>query len=313
MIKRASLIWIIALALAASPGSAFQEVAPEKQLEVPYVPTRYPVVDEMLGMAAVTKDDILYDLGCGDGRIVVAAARKCGARAVGIDIDPERIAECHEHATEAGVEDKVLFIRGDLFEADFSRATVVSLYLLTSVNLKLRPRLLAELAPGTRIVSHNFAMGDWKPDESSEIDVDGRSHTVYLWTVPANVGGKWTWIMRGPRGAWEMTLDQSFQSAVGSLSLNGSPLAIREIEIRGATVRIVADNTLGPGTSVVFEGKAAGNSLKGTARFTTAAGESAYEWEASRDPLTAKPLDAAPGGSGFSLSGRPKRVSAPAP
>ncbi len=312
MIKRASLAWVIALALAAA-GSGVQDVIQEKHLDVPYVPTRYPVVDEMLRMAAVTKDDLLYDLGCGDGRIVVAAAQKCGARAVGIDIDPDRIAECHERATEAGVADKVLFIQGDLFEADISGATVVSLYLLTSVNLKLRPRLLAELAPGTRIVSHNFAMDAWKPDASSEIQVDGRSHMVLLWTVPANVGGRWTWTTGGTKGAWEMTIDQSFQSAVGTLSLDGTPLAVKEIEIRGASVRIAAEGPAGPGTSVVFEGKAARNSLKGTARFTGSSGEAVYEWEASRDPLTAKPLDGAKGESGFSLSGRPKRALAAAP
>lgn len=301
MITRAFTAWIIALALIAAPGSGVQDAAREKHLDVPYVPTRYPIVDEMLRMAAVTKDDILYDLGCGDGRIVVAAARNCGARAVGIDIDPDRIAECHERATEAGVGDKVLFIQGDLFEADFSRATVVSLYLLTSVNLKLRPRLLAELAPGTRIVSHNFAMEAWKPDAASEIMVDGRSHMVYAWTVPANVGGKWTWVMGEPAGTWELALDQSFQSAVGTLSLNGMPLALEQVEIRGAAVRISSNGPERSGMSVVLEGKAAENSLRGTAKFMSSAGERTYAWEASRDPRTFRPLDAGADDGSFPL------------
>lgn len=313
MIKKAALIGFFIWVFVTAAGAGVRAVAQEKHLDVPYVPTRYPVVDEMLRMAAVTKDDILYDLGCGDGRIVIAAAQKCGARAVGIDIDPERLAECRENAAAAGVTDKVRFIEGDLFKADFREASVVSLYLLTSVNLKLRPRLLAELAPGTRIVSHNFAMDTWKPDETSEIKVDERTHTIYLWTVPANVGGKWVWTLGEPAAAWEMTVDQSFQFAIGTVTLSGTPLAVREIEIRGELVRIIADGPSGPGTSVVFEGKASRNSLRGTARFTTPGGEREEKWEASRDPMTVRPLDAAAEGEGFRLSGRPKSRLAPAP
>lgn len=313
MIKKASLIGSIILAFATAAGSAAQAFSQEKHLDVPYVPTRYPVVDEMLRMAAVTKDDILYDLGCGDGRIVIAAAQKCGAKAVGIDIDPDRLAECRENAAAAGVTDKVRFIEGDLFKADFHEASVVSLYLLTSVNLKLRPRLLAELAPGTRIVSHNFAMDAWKPDETSEIKIEERTHTVHLWTVPANIGGKWIWTMGEPAAAWEMTVDQSFQFAVGAVTFNGAPLAVREIEIRGGIVRIVADGPSGPGSSVVFEGKASSNSLRGTARFRTPGGEREGKWEASRDPMTVRPLDLAAESDGFRLSGRPKSALTPAP
>jgi SAM-dependent methyltransferase len=296
MNRRSTLIGAIVLAFAATSGPGVRGAAQEKHLDVPYVPTRYPVVDEMLRMAELTGNDILYDLGCGDGRIVIAAAQKYGARAVGVDIDPDRIAECREKAAEAGVEDKVRFIEGDLFKADVRDATVVSLYLLTSVNLKLRPRLLSELAPGTRIVSHNFAMDAWKPDATSEIKVDGRTHTVYLWTVPANVGGKWTWTIGEPAGTWEMTLDQSFQFAVGAVTFNGIPLAVRTIEVRGKVVRATADWPAEPGTSVVFEGKAADHSLRGTARFKTPGGEREWKWEASRDPMTSKPLDAATDG-----------------
>jgi precorrin-6B methylase 2 len=148
--------------------------------DVPYVPTRQNVVDEMLKLAKVTKDDVLYDLGCGDGRIVITAAKEYGATGTGIDINPERITEANQNARQAGVTGKVTFREADLFETDFSKATVVSLYLLPAVNLKLRPILLEQLKPGTRIVSHAFDMGDWEPEQT--VNVDGS--TIYLWTVP---------------------------------------------------------------------------------------------------------------------------------
>src|SRR5690606_5784752 len=147
--------------------------------DVPYVPTKQEVVEAMLTLANVGPNDMLYDLGCGDGRIVVTAAKKFGAKAVGIDIDPERIQEARENAQKAAVENKVAFLQQDLFKADFSKASVVSLYLLPSVNMKLRPELL-QLKPGTRVVSHAFDMGDWKPDKQMVV---GNS-TIYLWTVP---------------------------------------------------------------------------------------------------------------------------------
>jgi len=149
-------------------------------LDVPYVPTPQHVVDEMLRLGDVKKGDFLIDLGSGDGRIVVSAARDHGARALGIDLNPERIAEANANAKAAGVEDKVEFRQGDLFEQDLSKADVLTLYLLPSVNEKLKPKILRELRPGTRVVSHSFDMGDWKPDKT--VEVDGR--TLYLWIVP---------------------------------------------------------------------------------------------------------------------------------
>jgi ribosomal protein L11 methylase PrmA len=131
-------------------------------------------------MAAVSKQDTVYDLGCGDGRIVITAAQRYGARGVGIDIDPERVAEATDNVRKAGVADRVKIVQGDLFEADISAATVVTLYLLTDLNLKLRPKLLRDLKPGTRVVSHAFSMGDWKPVRTEEIS----GTTVYLWRIP---------------------------------------------------------------------------------------------------------------------------------
>jgi SAM-dependent methyltransferase len=148
--------------------------------DVPYVPTSEAVVEEMLELAGVGPGDVVYDLGCGDGRIVIAAAKKHGARGVGIDIDPKRIAEARQNARKEGVAGKVEFRENDLFQADIGDATVVTLYLLSSVNLKLRPKLLKELKPGTRIVSHAFDMGDWQPAETRQVGAT----TIYYWIVP---------------------------------------------------------------------------------------------------------------------------------
>jgi 2-polyprenyl-3-methyl-5-hydroxy-6-metoxy-1,4-benzoquinol methylase len=152
----------------------------ERPRDVPYVPTSQSVVEAMLELAQVNKNDVVYDLGSGDGRIPITAAQKYGARGVGIDIDPERIQESNVNAQKAGVTDRVRFIQQDLFKTDVREATVVTLYLLPEVNLKLRPKLLQELRPGTRIVSHSFDMGDWKPQRT--VQVGGT--TIYLWVVP---------------------------------------------------------------------------------------------------------------------------------
>src|SRR5437868_14752451 len=154
--------------------------AQKREPDVPYVPTPDEIVDAMLKTAAVKKGDVIYDLGCGDGRIVIAAAQKFGTRGVGIDINPVRIQEARENAKKAGVTGLVKFVEQDLFEAKIGDASVVTLYLLPAINLKLRPKLLRDLKPGTRIVSHSFDMGDWKPEK--EIEVDGER--IYFWTIP---------------------------------------------------------------------------------------------------------------------------------
>jgi SAM-dependent methyltransferase len=156
--------------------------APARRPDVIYVPTSPEVVEAMLKLANVSKNDVVYDLGCGDGRIVVAAARAFGARAIGVDIDPQRIAEANANAKTSGVEGRVKFVLGDLFQQDLHDATVVTLYLLNTLNLKLRPKLWKELKPGTRVVSHAFDMGDWKPEQTQ--DVGGT--TIYLWKIPAH-------------------------------------------------------------------------------------------------------------------------------
>jgi precorrin-6B methylase 2 len=157
-----------------------------KSPDVPYVPTPQAVVDEMLNLANVKKGDVLYDLGSGDGRIVITAAKKYGVHATGIDINPERIKEAEENAKQAGVTDLVKFRNEDLFEADFKDATVVTLYLLSSVNGRLRPKLWKDLKPGTRVVSNTFDMGDWKPDKTKE--VEGRR--IYYWVITPDLAAK---------------------------------------------------------------------------------------------------------------------------
>ena len=170
------VLLVAAAFVAASPAAAQAPRTPD----VIYVPTPRAVVEEMLRLADVKKGDVLYDLGSGDGRIPITAAKKYGIRAVGVDIDSERISEAEQNARGAGVERLVQFRREDLFKTNFKDATVVTLYLLPELNLKLRPRLWAELRPGTRVVSHQFDMGDWKPEK--KLEMDGR--VVYFWTIP---------------------------------------------------------------------------------------------------------------------------------
>jgi hypothetical protein len=166
------------IALSGIPALAKDRERPE----VPYVPTPEHVVAEMLKLAGVKQGDVLYDLGSGDGRIVIQAAKKYKVKGVGVDIDPERVKEARENARAAGVTNLASFRQNDLFKEDISEATVVTLYLLPEVNLRLKPKLFQELKPGTRIVSHSFDMGDWQPEK--EVNVDG--HMLYFWTIPAN-------------------------------------------------------------------------------------------------------------------------------
>ncbi len=255
------------------------------ELDVPYVPTPESVVNEMLTLAGVTENDIVFDLGCGDGRIVVTAAAKYGAQGVGIDIDPNRIRESNENAARAGVSNRVRFIRQDLFEADLTGATVVTLYLLPDINLKLRPKLLEELQPGTRIVSHSFDMGEWRPERRQGI---GRRN-IFLWTVPVNASGRWEWIGEEGLGAghWAVDIEQAYQRIAVSAHVDGAAVAVRNSALDGDAIRFTVLRR--NGRDVVrtdFEGRLAGNAIQG--RMQTA-NESA-EWMAVREPGTMMPL-----------------------
>lgn len=207
--------------------------------DVPFVPSDDKIVAAMLELGQVNVADRLYDLGCGDGRIVIAAALEYGARGVGIDIDPQLLEEAREIAEWSGLAEHVLFVEDNLFDADFSDATVVMLYLLQSVNVDLRPRLLAELQPGTRIVSHSFNMGPWRPDESSSVS----GIHLYKWIVPAAVAGSWVW--KDSDGAsCRVKLKQQFQDISGKAWVNDRPAAL-EATLLGSELTVsLRDNEM---------------------------------------------------------------------
>lgn len=241
LIASALLLAAPALPPAAAPIPATPR---EVERDVPYVPTPEPVVRAMLELAGVGKADFHVDLGCGDGRIAVAAARDFGARSLGVEIDPKRIGEARRLAEREGVADRAEFRRADLFGTDLTGATVVTLYLLPAVNMRLRPAMLA-LKPGARVVSHDFDMGDWPPDRSVRLPDEGS--TVYLWIVPANVAGRWR--VTGPGGAVsEVRLEQRFQRLSGD---------VRDGRVAGDRVSF----TLPDGRRLA--GRAAGEAMEG--------------------------------------------------
>ncbi len=286
------LVSVLFLSLLVCPGEVFVQdflYHQDKPLDVPYVPSKPEVVAEMLRMAKVGKNDFLYDLGCGDGRIVITAAQLFGTRGVGIDIDPDRIAESKENAEKAGVSNLVKFYEKDLFEADFREATVVSLYLLTSVNLRLRPRLLEQLRPGTRVVSHNYGMDTWKPDESTVVMVNEQSHNVYLWIVPANVSGIWEWTMTegGKKIPYVLEFQQHFQWPAGGIKVNGVEMPLQTVTLVGDKVSFaVVKRAGGKVSNISFEGRVTGNTINGSALVQP----NRLPWKAKRNPLTMKPL-----------------------
>lgn len=210
----------------------------EQDLEVPYVPTPRPVVAAMLDLAEVGPADYLIDLGSGDGRIAIMAAQR-GARALGVDLDPDRVGEAAAAATMAGVQARAQFRRQDLFATPLRDASVVTLYLLPQVNLRLRPRLLTELRPGSRIVSHAFAMDDWRPDAEREVN----AARIFLWIVPAVAEGRW--LLESADGSRRtLELEQRFQDVAGTL--DGRPL--RDVALRGRSLRFIVVLPDGPQT-----------------------------------------------------------------
>jgi SAM-dependent methyltransferase len=180
-VKSAALLLVLALGVPAFPVSGQQPAL--RAPDVPYEPSPVPVVQAMLRLADIQAGELVYDLGCGDGRVVIAAVRERGARGVCVDIDPRRIAEARDNAALAGVADRIRFLTEDLFRTEIGDADVVMLFLWPSVNLALRPRLRAELKPGARIVSHEHGMGDWKPEQTLRVPDHGHTHPVYLWTI----------------------------------------------------------------------------------------------------------------------------------
>jgi SAM-dependent methyltransferase len=239
------------------PGNDFDPaefVQGRPRLDVPYVATDLEVVDAMLGLAQVKPDDYVIDLGSGDGRILIAAARSIGARGFGVDIDPARIRESNDNARAAGVAARVTFRRRNLFDTPLAEADVLTLYLLPEINLRLRPRILAEMRPGTRVVSHDFDMGDWRWDQRQRVG----SATIYLWIVPARVGGNWTLTANGR--AWPLAIDQRYQAFSGTIGAGEGAVRTEQGRLGGDRIRFIA--RLGQGRQV-FEGRVAGDAIEG--------------------------------------------------
>jgi hypothetical protein len=248
-------------------GAAFAQDTQEKpKLDVIYVPTPQEVVDRMVEMAEIKPGDFVIDLGSGDGRNVITAAKKHGIRGFGVDIDPARVKEAKENAEKAGVADKVDFKVANLFETKIGDADVMLMYLLSSINLKLRPRILDEMEPGSRIVSHAFDMGEWKPDERDTIGY----RNIYKWIVPAKVEGRWN-VKTGDGQTFSVDLKQQFQEIEGTAAVGGRSVPIKDAKLRGKDISFTVD--LGEGKTTTFTGQVDGNTIKA---------QGGKEWQATK-------------------------------
>jgi hypothetical protein len=278
------------LAAAAMALASLLPAAHAADSSVPYVPTPQSVVDRMLEIGKVGPHDYLIDLGSGDGRIVVTAAAKHGTRGFGVDLNPTRIDEANENARQANVTDKVAFYQRDLFETDLSQASVITMYLLPRVNLALRPKLL-NLKPGTRIVSHDFSMGEWKPDLHEEIDAgdkyggSGGRSDIYLWIIPANVEGTWRWQLQvsGKPVDYEIALEQTFQMITGTARIGGRSVRLQNATLRGD--RLSFDFTADLNGAPIkhhFAGTVDQGVATGTADLAGARLQAKLDWSATR-------------------------------
>jgi len=294
MIRRTCLFLLFLVGLSAP---FVPVVAREGSREVIFVATPEQVVMEMLKMAKVTKDDVVYDLGCGDGRIVITAAKAFGARGIGIDIDPDLIEASTQRAEKAGVADRVTFLQQDLFATDLREATVVFLYLLPELNEKLRPKLLRELKPGSRVVSHEFDMGDWKPDATGtaprmEIYYDLERPTrktlrYYFWVIPADVAGVWRWSVPAGKGEREyaLRLSQKYQVIDGVVGSAAKEIHISRARLKGDSISFnVKDVVNGKSVAMRFAGRVDGNSIEGFAEIQGGSFAGKRTWSARREP-----------------------------
>jgi SAM-dependent methyltransferase len=258
----------------------------QKVPDVHYDATPQSTVEAMLKLAEVTRDDIVYDLGCGDGRFVITAAEEFGARGVGIDIDPARIKESWENAEKRGVGNRVRFIGGDLFEADIGEGSVVTLYLLQRLNLELRPKLLDELKPGSRILSYIFDMEDWEPDKRGHLE--GKS--FYYWVVPANVSGTWLWSIGQTEPTGEQNrfvLDQNFQKVSGKFYIDGKQASLINCRLKGDQIEFEVDcNSAGQRKAMRFQGRVWDNKVRGSCDIRVGSLTRSQEWRAQRIRIT---------------------------
>lgn len=273
--------WGLLLALA-MPAAAAQDARYPGNLDVPYVPTNQAAVEAMLRLAGVGPGDFVIDLGSGDGRILITAVRKYGARGFGVDLDPQRVKESLANARSAGVSERAHFYQRNLFDTKIAEATVVTLYLLPRVNIELRPRLLAELKPGTRVVSHDFDMGDWKADLRAS--VRGTSSSVYYWLIPVQVSGTWKVQVGTARGNTEYELDvqQKYQEINVVAQRGGKQVAVLNPRLDGDAIGFVLVDHDDPIYRRRFEGKVTGRAMEGTARGEANAPSDEFKWRATR-------------------------------
>jgi SAM-dependent methyltransferase len=244
------LCLVFSAAQSARAAEEFQPQVGQDGKDVIWVPTPQGLVDKMLDMAKVTPKDYVIDLGSGDGRTVITAAKR-GSKALGIEYNPDMVELSKKAAAKEGVSDKASFVKADLFESDFSQAQVITMFLLSSINLKLRPKIL-DLKPGTRIASNTFDMGDWKPDETASLPGCNSWCTAHLWIVPAKVAGTWT-LAQG-----ELILKQSFQNITGMLK-SGSVETPVNGKLNGEQISFTAGTT-------EYSGRVAGNAIEGMAK-----------------------------------------------
>jgi SAM-dependent methyltransferase len=248
--------------------------------DVPFVPTPQVVVDEMLRLAAVTPKDVVYDLGSGDGRIVITAARKFGARAVGVELDNHLIYQSEESARQANVLDRVKFLQQDFFKTDFSDATVVTLYLIAPVMRRLRERML-QLKPGTRLVAHDFDFDDWRPDAKTTI-----RKNVFLWLVPARASGRWQVRAGLPSGefVFDMEMRQKYQELDGFTRIEGQPGGLWETKLEGDKLRFVVVDSRDRDheATLYFDGRVAGNTMEGDVVRGVGSEQRRFKWRATK-------------------------------
>lgn len=270
----------IFFALSALLAAAAAKAQTHWQFDVPFVPTPHVVIEEMLRLAQVTPQDFVMDLGSGDGRVLITAAQKFGARGIGVDLDGELVAESIESAKAAGVSDRVQFLQQDLFKTDLGQATVITMYLLPGVMARLQPRLL-ELKPGTRLVSHDFRLGDWKPDVTTQI----RKNT-FLWIVPAKVAGRWQMKLALPGGEHAVTLDlrQQYQEVDGHGRFSDRHSQIWEPRLSGDRLSFVMvdDRDRDNEAALYFEGRVSGDVIEGQLRRGTGKAQTVHSWRAQR-------------------------------
>jgi SAM-dependent methyltransferase len=257
-----------------------------KKPDVQYVPTPHKVVGEMLQLLAVKPTDIVYDLGCGDGRVVITAAKRYKARGVGIDIDPQRIRESRANARRAGVANRVKFLQQDLFETDIREASVIALYLLPDLNRKLRPKLLSTLRPGTRVASHDFDMGDWDPDKVIYVQGPVYEHTVYYWVIPANVDGAWqvSVLTRTGERPYLLRIQQQYQEVRGTINAEGQAILISNATLTGDHLRFtVTTENRGGEVRMSFDGRVNSDAMRGSVEVQGGTMAGRFDWSAQRD------------------------------